>query len=193
MSCGDVDQLSRLIHARGWEAVLARGHARQGRELSPAERGPGGCEFLGHGPVVFFGVKRAIFADGVAQHKVEHGTLGSAQLAIPVNQSTRTGLVLGLDGDLGLGQQRVGLDVANLFTMLGERVSFRGLAARLARRVIGADNQAGERIALVTDARDVPPGIGRVGGMNAHRGAVDASLGLGRGVLPGATGSWRTS
>src|SRR5439155_8282581 len=59
----NVEQLARLHVPRSREAVLARGHARQCRQLSPAEGGAGRGELLGHRAVVFLGVQGTILAD----------------------------------------------------------------------------------------------------------------------------------
>ena len=81
------------------------------------------------------------------------------------------------------GSKASGATVGDLLAMLGERVCLRIEAAGLPGRMIGPDDHAGDDVAAVADPGDVPPGVGGVGGMDADRGAMNASLGL-AGVLP---------
>ena len=103
-------------------AVFAGGDAGQGGQLSPAEGRAGRGELLGHGAVVLLGVQGAVLADGVAEQQVEDGPGRAAELAVAVDQGAGAGLVVRLDRGLGLGEQGVGLDVADLLAVLGERV-----------------------------------------------------------------------
>ena len=95
-----------------------------------------------------------------------------------MDQGAGAGLVVGLDRGLRLGQQGLGRDVADRLEVLGQRVGLGVQAPRLSGGVVGPDDQAGQRVAPVADAGDVPPGVGRVGGVDADRGAVDAALRL---------------
>src|SRR5205823_5884234 len=53
--------------------------------------------------------------------------------------------------------------------------------------LVGAQDQAGERISRVGGAGHVPPRVGRVAGVDADRVAVDAPRGFAGGLLGGRT------
>ena len=83
----NAEQLVGFGHAGGWEAKFAGGHAGEAGEMVPAERRAHGGKLFGDGAVVFFRMKSAVFADGVAEKQVENWTDGPAQLAIAMHQS----------------------------------------------------------------------------------------------------------
>ena len=111
-----------------------------------------------------------------------------------MDQGAGAGLVVRLDGGLGLGEEGVGRDVADLLAVLGEGVGLRVQAARLPGRVVGADDQAGQRVAAVADPGDVPPGVG---GVRRRGRPTEAPWTLPFGFAAVSAlvrpGSWRTS
>ena len=129
----DLEQPARLGDARRGVAVLAGRDAGQCGELAPAEGRPSRGELLGHGAVVLLGMQGAVLADGVAKQQVEDRTGRAVEHAVAVDQGTGAGLVVRLDGGLGLGEQVVGLDGADLLVVLGERIRLRVEPAGLAR------------------------------------------------------------
>ncbi len=66
----------------------------------------------------------------------------------------------------------------DLLAVLGERVRLGIESTRLARRVIGADDQARISVAAIADASDVSPRVGRIGSVHADRCTVHAALRL---------------
>ena len=110
-----------------------------------------------------------------------------------MDQGAGPGLIVRLDGGLGLGEQGVGLDVADLLAVLGERVALGIEARRLTGRVIGTDDQAGVRVTPVADARDVPPGVHRIAGVDADRSPWTLPIGFAGVSALRRPGSWSTS
>src|SRR5436305_1071691 len=101
-----------------------------------------------------------------------------AQLPAAVDHGAGAGLVLVLNRGRQFVQLPSGVLPGDLFQALGPRVGPGVLAARLTGRVIRADDQAGDRVAVVADLRDVPPGVGGVRGVDADRITVNAAAGL---------------
>ena len=112
--------------------------------MPPAEGRAGGGELLGDGAVVLLGVQGAVLADGVAEQQVEHRPGRAAELAVAIDEGAGAGLVVGLDGGLGLGEQRVGRDVADLLAVLGQGVGL-GVQARPPARPCGRRRRSGWR------------------------------------------------
>src|SRR5262249_54765326 len=70
LSRSHLQQLARLLVARGREAVLAGDDAGQRDEVAPLERRPRAVEVLRHRAVVLLRVQGAVLADAVLQ---QHG------------------------------------------------------------------------------------------------------------------------
>src|SRR6266849_7137154 len=100
-----------------------------------------------------------------------------------MDQRRRPRLVFLLNGILGVAEERVGVLGLDLLPLLGQGIGLFVEAAALPAGMIGADDQASDGVARVANAGDVPPGIGRVGGVHANRGAVNASLRFASGSL----------
>src|SRR5207245_2117147 len=97
-----------------------------------------------------------------------------AELAVAVDRRAGARLVLLLDRRLGLAQKLGRVGRPNLFKRVGPRVGlpFQEVAAALdavARHLVAAQDQADRAVAGVADAGDVPPGVGRVAGVNPDR------------------------
>ena len=82
-----LQQLAGFGHAGRGAAVFAGGDAGEGAELAPAEGGARGGEFLGDGAEEFFGVQRAVLADGVAAEQVEDFARVVAELAVALHEA----------------------------------------------------------------------------------------------------------
>src|SRR5262249_39702294 len=67
LSLPHLQQLARLLGARGREAVLAGDDAGQRDEVAPLERRPCALEVLRHRAVVLLRVQSAVLADAVLQ------------------------------------------------------------------------------------------------------------------------------
>src|SRR4051812_28239100 len=81
-----LQQLPRFGDTGRWASIFTGGHTRQRHQLPPAERRPDCGEFLGGGAIKLFGVERAVFANGVAQHQIEDRTWVVAEFAITMNE-----------------------------------------------------------------------------------------------------------
>src|SRR5262249_25416809 len=100
--------------------VLARGDARQGGQLSPAERGTRLGEFLADRAIVLLGVQPAVLADRVAQEQVEHRSRGVAQRAVALDQGAGAELVILADCPVQVPEQGSGLRGLHALQVLGQ-------------------------------------------------------------------------
>ena len=175
-----LQKLSRFCHPRCRAAILAGGDAGERNQLSPAKRRARRGEFFGRGAVLFLGMERAVFAHGVAQEQVEHGTRSVAEFAVTTHDGCGVGLEVLADRIIGFAQERVGLGGFDFIEVPfdRERRPIQEIAA--ARRavegnLIRAENEAGEGVSGVADAGEVAPGARRIAGMHADAVAVNTA------------------
>src|SRR5439155_8281144 len=98
-----------------------------------------------------------------------------AQLAVAVDQGGGARLVLLLDRGFRHPQEPARRFRVDLREPVGRRVGVLVLPRVLPGGVVGADDETGDGVARVADAGNVPPGVGRVRGVDAYRGAVNAA------------------
>src|SRR5438094_7665268 len=73
---------SRLSHTRRRSAIFAGGHAGKRDQLTPAESRTRSSKFFARGAIIFLGMERAVFADGIAEQKIKDRTRRVAKFAI---------------------------------------------------------------------------------------------------------------
>src|SRR2546421_7382608 len=98
-----------------------------------------------------------------------------AQRAVAMDDGGSAELVLVADRALRFLEQSRGILRRDPLQLLCRGTRFLALVGELAGCVVGPDDQAGDKVARVADPGNVPPGIGRVGGVHADRIAVTAT------------------
>src|SRR5262245_57738381 len=116
-----LQQFTGFGHAGRGAAILAGGYSGEGGELTPAVRSARGFEFLGDGPIILFGLERAILTNGVAEQEIENGTRVVAQFAVTMHDGGSVSLEILADGVVGFAEQRRGLGGFNLSDVRGQR------------------------------------------------------------------------
>src|SRR5215471_4066066 len=96
----NLEQRARLGDARRWPAIFAGGDARKSNQVAPTEGWARRDELFRNGAIEFFGMKGAVFADGVAQQEIKHRPWRVTQLTITRDQSARFGLEIPANGFL---------------------------------------------------------------------------------------------
>src|SRR5207253_1101545 len=100
-----------------------------------------------------------------------------------LHQGTSMELVLVSDRGFEVTQEHGRFLDRDLFHILRQRIRLLVEPFALTGRVKGADDQAGDGVALVADAGDVPPRVGRVRSVHADGIAMTASLRLVRPLI----------
>src|ERR1043166_8637924 len=189
----DLEQQARFVHPRGWTAEFARRNARQRDDVPPAKRFASRREFLRNGPIEFFRMQSAIFADCVPQEQIKYRPGWQAQLSVAMDNSGGPGLKIPANGVFQFTQHRFCGRRLDLIDMLLQWQGLPVLKITAAIRavdgnLIRAENQAGEAISRVGDTRHVSPGVGGISCMYPNGITVNAADRFARDFL-----AWRSA
>src|SRR5262249_4072340 len=129
----ELDQAAGLLVSRCSVAVLvaapvigavpetARGDARQGGQLPPAEGGARGRELFRHRAIVLLPVQPAVLGDREAKEEVEHRTGWVTELTVALHHGRGVELIVFPDRALQLPKQGIGVDRLDALQVLRQR------------------------------------------------------------------------
>src|SRR5207244_178600 len=160
--------------------------------MTPAESGSSGVELFGHRTVIFLGVKRAVFAHGIAQQQVEQRPWSVPQFAVAMNDGSDVGLKVLPDRFIGFVQESRGIGRLDLVEVIAKRERFpiekiAGPCDAVESNLVSSGNQASKSVSGIADPRQVAPGAGRIAGMDSDAVAVDTPRRLARHFFAGCT------
>lgn len=169
-----------MFDTGGGAAEFAGGDTRKSDELSPAERGSRGGEFLRDGPVILLCVQGTVFTDRVLEEEIEDGAFGETELTVLGDDRRSLGLIVFSNRPVGIGKQFGGCCGTDLFNVLGMRmgnvgIEFSTTVTAVVGNFIAGEYQTGGSIPLIGNRGHIAQGIDGIAGMNSDGVAVDGT------------------